>query len=161
MSRHSFESLGDEELIDVLAELRSGTHDGSRTPHKPALLLAYLRRGTRSSRFVEYPDIEEAVHRAVERLHGARLKVHYPFWRLQTSGYWEVKDAASYTLNASGDPRVSELRARRAEAGLTAPVFEKATGPNVLPRLVARLVHRAFPQQVESVVLKAFGWSDP
>jgi putative restriction endonuclease len=75
--------------------------------HKPLLLLGLLERyelGLAGQ--VTFREVKEPLTQALV-MFGPPVKhvhPHYPFWRLQNDGLWEVVGAEQIALNVSGDP---------------------------------------------------------
>lgn len=121
--------------------------------HKPLLVAVLLRNfihdGTTSAGF---DDIEKETNELISRFVSTKssARAQYPFWRLQTDGFWEVENATRLTLNSSGDPRISDLR-RAEHRGRWTPSASaelRASGGDAFLELV---LDRYFPDDQQAV----------
>ncbi len=82
------------ELIRLFETFRLWTSGGERAPHKPLLLLYAIGKLLRGEdRLISYTDDIEDNLRNLLRDFGPRrdsYNPHFPFWRLQNDGIWEV-----------------------------------------------------------------------
>jgi putative restriction endonuclease len=103
------------EFLGILSHLRRGGPGGAPRVHKPLLLLGLLRRyEVGHGGPVTFREVKEPLTQAL-KLFGPPVKhvhPHYPFWRLQHDGLWEVVGAEEIPLSVSGDPSPSALTDR-------------------------------------------------
>ncbi len=98
-----------------------------RAPHKPLLVLWAIGRCMRGeSRLVEYSIVHDELKSLLQRFgpHRRYVRPHFPFWRLQKDGVWEVRGAERVKENSSGDVSPKELREFNVFGGLTKDLFE-------------------------------------
>jgi putative restriction endonuclease len=145
----------------TIERLRPWSRGGKQAPHKPLLILVALRRVSEGrSRLASFPEIEVELCELIKRFSDVdgRANAGYPFWRLQTDGLWEVKDASLFSSRQSKtDPPLSALRSRSARGGFPEALDAalRANGTE-LSRLAQLVATRFFPAQQEEV-LRAVG----
>ena len=110
-----------EEFLRRLEKLNIWAQRGRRAPHKPLLLLLSLGRvARRLERLARYQDIAAPLEDLLKRF-GRPSKAHhpeFPFSRLPRDGLWEIPEADSLRIGASGDFLKSEMVNRGVKGGL-------------------------------------------
>jgi putative restriction endonuclease len=142
-----------------LSHIHQWSRAGERAPHKPLLVLfAIASTLNDESRLLAFNDVEGRLRDLIETFGPARQRVHpeYPFWRLQSDGFWEVVDASSFaTRRSNTDPPIRELRRRDARAGFVVDLDQQLRADKDAARdCAASLALRFFPRQ-ETAVLDA------
>ncbi len=82
-----------EEILQAFEHIRVFQRYGQRAPHKPLLILYELGRIARGERAeIEYNEIEPDLQALLDAFgpSGAKNTRHYPFWHLQSDGFWEL-----------------------------------------------------------------------
>lgn len=107
----------------------------------------------------------EARLEALLRDHGPPRKTHhpeFPFWHLQTDGYWVVRDADRLPLKTGGkSPSRATLRAADARAVVPADLWRAITGDSTLrDELASTILESYWPESVQADVRKAVGLAD-
>lgn len=140
-------------------DLRQWKRGEQRAPHKPLLLLLALARITRGEpRLTPFSELEADLSRLLREFGPPRRtqKPHYPFWRLQNDGLWEIPQAGSVQTNTSGDIRLTD--ARRLTGGLPESRHETLRAdPRALQRMVAEILDAYFPPSYHDDLLDAVG----
>lgn len=140
--------------------------NGQRAVHKPLLtLLALARFQTGAIRLV-FPEIEQQLQTLIMEF-GATgtstaAKAHYPFWYLQTDGFWEVEDADLLSprkaKSASAEPTISSMRTNKVTGGFTTETVKLLTDNVALCHEAAQiLLTNTFPSTLHLDVLIAVG----
>lgn len=89
-------------------------------------------------------------------------KAHYPFWYLQTDGFWEVENAALLSprkaKSASAEPTITSMRSNQVTAGFSAETVSLLAGDLALCHEAAQIIlSNAFPSTIHLDVLIAVG----
>ena len=154
--------MDQREILDIFRQIRVAERKGHGAPHKPLLLLWALGRAQRGiprlahyGRVVE-PSLKMLLSRLVEE--PWRPQPHYPFWRLQGDGLWEITGASGVPLTNKGDVHVGALRQSNARGGFTKPVYRALTSNSGLVQGVAAiLLNRHFPSAKHVAILASVG----
>lgn len=148
--------------IDCLSRflnIRIGTSGDKRAPHKPLLLLWVIGRCLRhEERLVSYELIDRELCRLMRRFgpHGRSFNTHFPFWRLQNDGIWELENAHLVRTTKSGDAYKSDLLRFQIRGGLATSVYTVLqSSPLLAQRTVDALVTRHFPPSIHDEILDA------
>ena len=103
-----------DEILQKFETLRQWGSKGERAPHKPLLVLYAIGKLLRGEdRFISYKDEIEENLKSLLREFGPRRNTyysHFPFWRLQNDGIWEVTHSEKIGLTDSKDAYVTDLR---------------------------------------------------
>jgi putative restriction endonuclease len=91
--------LARERFLQAIRGIGVFERNGQRAVHKPLLtLLALSRFQAGNTRKLIFPEIEQQLHGLIMEFGttGASNspKAHYPFWYLQTDGFWEVENTS-------------------------------------------------------------------
>lgn len=148
-----------DEILQAFDRIRVWQRHDQRAPHKPLLILYELGRIARGEPAeIEYNDIEPELQGLLEEFgpSGAKSSRHYPFWHLQSDGFWELQGLADRPMGAT--PTIQELRERRAKGRLIPVVRDALASDRSLRNEVARrLVSAHFPPSIQQDVLDAVG----
>jgi putative restriction endonuclease len=132
------------------------------TPLLTLLLIARAQRGGDGR--VAFADIDERLAGLLREFGPPRKSVHpeYPFWHLQSDGFWEVDDAARYPLKKGGRSVArTELLRRDARGHVKPRLWEALTRDALLRRdLVARLLDDYWPETLHDPLRAALGLAD-
>lgn len=150
------------ELIRLFETFRLWTSGGERAPHKPLLLLYAIGKLLRGEdRLISYTDDIEDNLRNLLRDFGPRrdsYNPHFPFWRLQNDGIWEVTNSDRIRETASGDAHVTDLRNHNVSGGFNETINEQLQNDHVLCyEIVQNLLDAHFPQSIHEDILQAVG----
>ncbi len=84
--------LTEHDILDRFRALTVWSRGGQRAPHKPLLALLALARLQAGKPRWTWSELKPALGDALHDYGppGVRANPHYPFWRLQRDGVWEV-----------------------------------------------------------------------
>jgi MoxR-like ATPase len=125
LTGESQSSSGRAQLLDAIRKLRVYRAGGVPAPHKPLMLLLALAgyaKGTAKQQ-VSFAEIESQLRNLIGRFStlSEEVEPQEPFWRLKTSGIWEIRVPSLTNVEAGGDSRDgSALYAIRAGMDLLA-----------------------------------------
>ncbi|MGY4952262.1 phosphorothioated DNA-binding restriction endonuclease [Streptomyces nigrescens] len=145
------------EWIERVGNLRQWTHNGTRAPHKPLLLLYALGRFQRQpDRSMRYSDIERDLRELLQDYGPAhRTSPAYPFHHLVSDGVWEVRTDDGEPSPGTGVRVLRESGARgQLVPGLRAAL---STEPALLGQLAQLLLDSHFPPSIHSDIAAAVG----
>ncbi len=151
-----------EEILQAFDRIRVWQRGDQRAPHKPLLILFELGRVARGGRAnIYYDDMEPELIRLLGEFgpSGATSSRHYPFWHLQSDGFWELngpKELLNRPMGAT--PNLGELRGRRVTGRLKPEIREAlASDPALRNEVAQRIVSAHFPESIQRDVLDAVG----
>ena len=151
--------VNNSEYLKRFLNLHIGMSGDVRAPHKPLLVLWALGRCLRGEqRLVSYEIVDRELARLMNRFgpHGRDQNTHYPFWRLQNDGIWEVDKPHLVQTTSSGEPFKTDLRQHQICAGLTDTDYVAFRKNPALARRVAEgLVAKHFPSSMHHEILDA------
>lgn len=158
------------EREDFLRSIRSigvFERNGQRAVHKPLLaLLALARFQAGNKEALLFTEIEERLQGLILEFGrtGASTapKSHYPFWYLQSDGFWEIEDAKNLNprkaKSASAEPTITEMRSKNVRGGFTKEVIRLLNSDSSLCQEAAQiLLTNAFPSTLHLDILIAIG----
>ena len=118
-----------EQILQKFETFQQWGSGGERAPHKPLLLLYAIGKLLRGEdRLISYTDDIEENLKNLLRDFGPRrdrYNPHFPFWRLQNDGIWEVSDADNIRQTASGDAFITDLRDYNVSGGFNENISEQ------------------------------------
>jgi putative restriction endonuclease len=159
--RNSTPGSDADALIQKFTKVQRWGRGEQRAPHKPLLLLAALVRVQRGEeRLIRYVELEDQLRPLLEEYSpaGRAQRPHYPFWRLQKDGLWEVPDAPGLTENRSGDVSPVELRALEVHGGFPQMLHQRLRDdPDLVDRVAAEILMNCFPASLHEHLLDAVG----
>jgi putative restriction endonuclease len=147
-----------EDFFVALGRLRLGGPGGAPRLHKPLLVLGVLHRyAIGRGGPLTYEQVKDPLRMMLVAF-GPQVKhvhPHYPFWRLQGDGIWEIKGASDIQVNASGDPSPSALT--DLHAGQLLPRFDRALAadPSLVTAAQQQLLTDYFDPRTHAAILKA------
>ena len=149
-----------EQILRRFERLRQWGSGGERAPHKPLLVLYAIGKLLRGEdRLISYADdVEENLGNLLREFGPRRDRhnPHFPFWRLQNDGIWEVSDADQISLTSSGDPHITDLRNYNASGGFNEIIFEQLQNDSELTfEIVHSLLNAHFPTSLHEDILQA------
>ena len=149
-----------EDIIQGFETLIQGRSGGKRAPHKPLLALYAIGKLLRGEdRLISYTgDIEENLGNLLKEFgpRSDRYNTHYPFWRLQNDGLWEVSDAGKIGQTDSGDPHITDLRDHNVSGGFQEAIFEQLQNDSELTfDIIHSLLYAHFPPSFHKDILQA------
>lgn len=159
--------LSDAEVLQAFDKLRVWSHQDTRAPNKPLLILLMLARLQRGEgRCVSFSTLESLLEKLLRNFGPPRQSYHpeYPFWRLQNDGVWEVLEserlvALRGTRKHQGDIPRWILREQNAMGALPERLaIPLQTSPVLLNEVVSRLLEAHFPHSLHHDILDAVGY---
>lgn len=130
-----------------------------RAVHKPLLLLYVLSQYQKGhDRFFDYAEIDQPLKDLLIEFGPYRKSHHteYPFWRLQTDGFWELKNHEKAKPRSSNtDAKKSELLKYNVAGGLTRQEFDDIVqSKDMLARAIGALLDEFFPITVHEDIIE-------
>ena len=149
-----------EQIIHRFETLRQWRSDGERAPHKPLLVLYAIGKLLRGeNRLISYTDDIEQNLKNLLREFGPRrdnYNPHFPFWRLQNDGIWEVSDADRIRQTTSGDAYITDLRNYNVSGGFNETISEQLQNDSELVfEVIHTLLEKHFPPSIHEDILQA------
>jgi putative restriction endonuclease len=148
------------EIIDAFVQLRTGSRDGARLPHKPLLALLALGRWANGDRGpIPFADVEGKL-RDLIRAYGppGAGNPQEPFWRLRRDGLWDLGGTAHLAAPAApAPPGLRELRA--GVTGRFSETVQKAleAEPELVGRIARLLLETNFPESLHADIAADVG----
>ena len=134
---------------------------GERAPHKPLLALYAIGRLRRNNdRLIPYAEIDQKLSELLKDFGPYRktYNPHYPFWRFQKDGIWEVDKTEDIVLTSSGDPKKPDLIRLDVHGGFPKEVFDALRSDDKLVNeIVAQILEDNFPSSIHEDILQATG----
>ena len=154
-----------EEIIQTFETLSLWRREGERAPHKPLLVLYAIGRLLRDGiRLIPYSEIDEDLERLLREFGPRRANygTHYPFWRLQNDGIWEITDADQIRQTASGDALRSDLIRYDVSGGFPEDIAHQLQNDSTLSfDIIQSLLDAHFPSSLHEDILQAVGIEFP
>lgn len=150
-----------QQIIQKFQTLNLWKRGGERAPHKPLLVLYAIGKLLRGEgRLISYVDIEENVADLLSEFGPKRnfYLAHFPFWRLQNDGVWEVSDAERIGQSSSGDAYITDLRRYDVSGGFLEPIADQLLNDAKLTfEIVQNLLDAHFPSTLHEDILQTVG----
>ena len=147
-----------EEIIQRFDTLNLWRREGERAPHKPLLVLYAIGRLLRDGiRLIPYSEIDENLERLLREFGPRRANygTHYPFWRLQNDGIWEISDADNIGQTASGDALRSDLVRYNVAGGFLEDIVCQLQDDSTLSfEVIQTLLNAHFPSSLHEDILQ-------
>ena len=149
-----------DQILEKFNTLRQWGSRGERAPHKPLLVLYAIGKLLRGEdRLISYADdIEENLKRLLREF-GPRRDTyysHFPFWRLQNDGIWEVTHRNQIRQTASGDAYVTDLRENNVSGGFNESISQQLQdNTDIVVEIVRSLLDAHFPPSIHDDILQA------
>lgn len=151
--------MNEQLIIEKFNSLNIWEQEGKRAPHKPLLVLlaiGYLQN--EDKRLLPYKEIDPELERLLEQFGTPRnaSNTHYPYWRLQSEGIWEVERGNELSVNKSGDVKKTELREKNIRAGFISEVYNLLREkPSLIDKICSGLLNSHFPDTIhEDIILE-------
>ena len=148
-----------EQILVKFETLRQWGSGGERAPHKPLLILYAIGKLLRGEdRLISYTDdIEENLENLLREFGPRRdnYNPHFPFWRLQNDGIWEVSNADKIGLTPSGDAHITDLKNYNVTGGFNETISEQLQNDSELTfEIVHSLLNAHFPPSLHEDILQ-------
>lgn len=149
-----------EQILKKFETLQQWGSKGERAPHKPLLVLYAIGKLLQGDkRLISYTDdIEENLKNLLREFGPRRdnYNPHYPFWRLQNDGIWEVTDSEKIGLTDSKDAYVTDLRKYNVSGGFKETISEQLQKDyDLTVEIIHRLLDAHFPASFHEDILQA------
>jgi len=155
---------GKERLLRAIAELRTWRQGDQLAPHKPLMLLLALMRYRSASAPgpLLYSDIETRLADLIAQLWPTTgdAEPQDPFWRLKSSGVWELTAApdSSIDFDKSDPPSRAILRADHVTAAFSSDVdLALRTDPALAPEAIELIITEFFKTPQRELLRELFG----
>lgn len=148
-----------------LSDLHTWKKGGQRAVHKPLLTLMLLARAEAGlPGEVRFAEIEKDLARHLREFGPTRKSYHpeFPFWHLQTDGFWKVHDARALQKKTGGNSP-SRMTLLKADAsGSVNPGLWSALTKDALLRedLTSRLLNDFWPSSQHAAIRSALALPD-
>lgn len=155
-----------DNFLHAIRKISVFERNGQRAVHKPLLTLLALARFQAGAVRLVFSEIEQQLQRLIMEFGTTGTsntpKAHYPFWYLQTDGFWEVENAASLSprkaKSASAEPTITSMRTNQVTGGFDPETVNLLTGDLALCHEAAQIIlSNAFPSTLHLDVLIAVG----
>ena len=148
-----------EQILQKFETMEQWKSGDERAPHKPLLVLYAIGKLLRGEdRLISYADdIEENLKNLLKDFgpRRDRYNPHFPFWRLQNDGVWEVTDADRIRQTASGDAYITDLKEHNVSGGFNETVSEQLQNDSELIfEIVRNLLNAHFPPSLHEDILQ-------
>lgn len=151
--------MNPKEILARFSALNVWQRGDKRAPHKPLLLLFAIGKCLRGEeRLISFEVVAPAVKDLLSEFGNGNPRPHYPFWRLQNDGVWELKNAELVATNQSGDVRERDLFARKVRGGFLQDIFDAfRSNHSLAEEAVQLLLEHHFPYSQHERILDMTG----
>lgn len=150
-----------DSILQIFQTLNIWRSDGARAPHKPLLVILAIGELLRGKgRLLPYSEIDTKLGELLAEYGPKRRPqgTHYPFWRLQTDGIWEVSDVEKIRLTASGDAFKGDLIDYNVNGGFTEEIAKHLQSDSQLAsEIIQGLLNGHFPGTWHEDILLSVG----
>src|SRR2546426_4649353 len=146
----------------ALSNLNTWKRGDQRAVHKPLLTLMLIARAaTGGDRHVRFATITEELTRLLEDFGPHRTSYHpeFPFWHLQTDGFWIVEKKLELPLTQRGlSPTKRTLLKHDVVGAVPADLWEAfRNSPALRNELVQQLLDAFWPSTLHDAIKQAIG----
>ena len=148
-------------LDDKLLGLRRWKLGNRKAIHKPLLILYVLSEYKKGhARLFDFKyEIFDQLKLILDNFTNTSKnhRPEYPFWRLQTDGFWEVITQREVSLTSSGDASKGQLFLAKAEGGFKVSFYRKLFLKNeTIDLLSMLLIADNFPREQHKAIVEYF-----
>ena len=139
---HCNREMDRELILRKFESLRMWQSGGVRAPHKPLLVLCAIGKLLRGEgRLIPYSEVDEILGNLLKQFGHERSKTgtHFPFWRLQNDGIWEIPDADRVRQTVGGDAVKGDLVRYNVSGGFTEEIARQLQND---PSLASEIVQK-------------------
>jgi putative restriction endonuclease len=145
-----------------LSKLNTWKRGDQRAVHKPLLTLMLIAKAaSNGSRRIHFVTIAEELTKLLKEFGPRRLSYHleFPFWYLQTDGFWEVENRSNLALKKSGQsPTKQTLLAQDAVGAVPQHLWEALQHSAALrAELTQQLLDEFWPPTMHAAIRQAIG----
>jgi putative restriction endonuclease len=146
----------------ALSRLNTWKRGNQRAVHKPLLTLMLIAKAaSNDSRRIHFVTIAEELTKLLKEFGPRRLIYHpeFPFWYLQTDGFWEVENRSNLALKKSGQaPTKQTMLAQDAVGAVPQRLWEALQHSAVLrAELTQQLLDEFWPPTMHDAIRQAIG----
>ena len=146
----------------ALSTLNTWKRGDQRAVHKPLLTLMLIARAASDgNRHIRFAAIAEELARLLKEFGPSRKSYHpeFPFWHLQTDGFWEVEKKQELPLKLGGhSPTKRTLLTHDAVGAVPSDLWEALRCSPVLRQdLTQQLLESFWPSTLHEVIRQAIG----
>lgn len=146
---------------DLIGGMGTWKTGNVRAVHKPLLVLIALARAQRrESNIIPYRDIDPTLTKALRDFGPPRRSYHpeYPFWYLQSDGFWSVHAAVNLPKPGQAEPtRAALLKAHAVAVVPESRWSELQQQAMLIPDLARQLLHTFWPDSIHDTIADELG----
>lgn len=148
-----------------LGDLHTWKKGGQRAVHKPLLTLMLIARAEAGlPGEVRFAEIEEDLAKYLREFGPSRKSYHpeFPFWHLQTDGFWRLRDAGALQKKTGGNSPSRATLLKTDASGSVNPGLWSALAKDALLRedLTSRLLNDFWPLSQHAAIRLALALPD-
>jgi len=149
----------------ALSTLNTWKRGDQRAVHKPLLTLMLIARAASDgNRHIRFAAIAAELARLLKEFGPSRKSYHpeFPFWHLQTDGFWEVEKKQALPLKPGGrSPTKQTLLAHDAVGAVPSDLWEALRcSPALRQNLTQQLLESFWPSTLHEAIRQAIGLPD-
>lgn len=149
----------EQELKNLIEQIRMWQRGGERAPHKPLLILYALGRLTRGEpQLMLYESVVDDLKRLLKEFGPYRQTYSptYPFVRLVNDGVWEIEGLEPLKTNKNWSDR--ELIGNQTKGGFSEEVYTLLKDNRLLiVEIASKLLNLNFPETIHEDILNQIG----
>jgi putative restriction endonuclease len=149
-------------FLKQLEQLKIFKRRGTRSPHKPLLLLLALgqvQRGNASP--LAFASVEKELGALISEFgpKDAKSNASQPFWRLQNDGdFWIVESDIPIPTDRSGSPLIAAIRSGDARASFTPAILAALQkNPELVTQASKQILDAEFPPSLHEEIASSVG----
>jgi putative restriction endonuclease len=148
----------------ALSTLNTWKRGDQRAVHKPLLTLMLIARAAAdSNRHIRFAAIADELARLLKEFGPSRKSYHpeFPFWHLQTDGFWEIEQKQELSLKPGGrSPSKQTLLTHDAVGAVPFDLWEALRcSPALRQDLARQLLESFWPSTLHEAIRQAIGLS--
>ena len=149
----------------ALSRLNTWKRGDQRAVNKPLLTLMLIARATSDrTRRIRFAAIAEELTKHLKEFGPRRTSYHpeYPFWHLQTDGFWEVEKKSVLPLKQGGRSPTKSALLKSNAVGAVPPDLWKAlrSSPALRQELSQHLLDEFWPSTLHDAIRQAIGFTE-
>jgi len=146
---------------EALGSLHIWKDGSSRAVHKPLLsLLVIARAAARAENRFRFKELDAPLPSLLQEFGPPRKAHHpeYPFWHLQTDGFWKIDGATVLPKMKDGSPSRGTLLQEDAAGRIPEDLWRAlVSSPELRTELAQNLLHSFWPQSLHEAIKAAVG----
>ena len=146
----------------LISNLRTWKRQNTRAVHKPLLTLLLIAKAARGeSPQTRYTELATPLKNLLKEFGPPRKSYHpeFPFWHLQSDGFWTVHNADQFPLKKAGSsPTQATLLKHDATGSIREPLWQELTqNPNLRAELTTTILNEYWPETLHPAICQAIG----